>query len=174
MAMKQAFWRDKKRWWRAAAVIPIAIAAKLLSLYVTPNYGILLERTIDGCLPWAVYWWDKKASVLPLQRYDLVLFPARGMMPVIEDDQPIGKMVAGLPGDRVKIEAGNVFINDAFIGDVHYGAKKLGKPVSYWDKTYTLGKDEIFVYGSEEHSWDSRYWGSYPLHLVRGRIAAVY
>ena len=165
---------DKRRLWRAAAVIPIVIAAKLISLYVTPNYGLMLVRKIAGCLPWDVYWWKKQQAVLPLARYDVILFPSRGMEPVIEEGQPIGKMVAGLPGDRVRIEAGNVFINDTFIGDVRYGAKKLGKPVSYWDKVYTLGKDEIFVYGSEEHSWDSRYWGSYPLHLVRGRIAAVF
>ena len=47
---------DKRRLWRAAAVIPIVIAAKLISLYVTPNYGLMLERKIAGCLPWEVYW----------------------------------------------------------------------------------------------------------------------
>lgn len=48
----------------------------------------MLERKITGCLPWDVYWWKKQQAVLPLARYGVILFPSRGMEPVIEEVSP--------------------------------------------------------------------------------------
>ncbi len=48
-------------------------------------------------------------------------------------------------------------------GRYRYGAKRLNKTRNHWDTRYVLGADEIFVYGSEERSYDSTYyWGPYP------------
>lgn len=146
--------------------------------YIAPKGTLLLEGKVEGCLPWEAYWYDRQTSerqaASTWRRHDLILFPARGMMPVIADGQPIGKMVAGVAGDEIRIEAGNVYINGVLCADVRYGAAKLNKPLNYWDTRYRLKDDELFVFGSERHSWDSRYWGPYPAHLVRGRIRPVF
>ena len=153
------------------AVFTAAWAARPL---LQQHGALLFEAKVQGCLPWQLYWYDKQQERRPLQRGDIILFPARGMVPVIADGQPIGKMVAGLPGDEVRIAGGNVYINGRLIADVRYGAAKLGKPPTFWDKTYRLDRDEVFVFGSEQHSWDSRYWGPYPLSMVRGRLVPVF
>lgn len=153
------------------AVFAAAWAARPL---LQQRGALLFEAKVQGCLPWQLYWYDKQQEKRPLQRGDIILFPARGMAPVIADGQPIGKMVVGLPGDEVRITEGNVYINGGLIADVRYGAAKLGKPPTFWDKTYRLDRDEVFVFGSEQHSWDSRYWGPYPLSMVRGRLVPVF
>ena len=138
------------------------------------RWALMYEKKQAGCLPWQLYWFDKKQPKPLLRRGDLILFPARGMEPVITNGRPIGKTVAGLPGDEVRIVQGQVYINGRLLADVSYGATKLDKPIDYWDKTYRLGKDEIFVFGSETYSWDSRYWGPYPAALVRGRLRLLF
>lgn len=136
-------------------------------------YGVLIERKKEGCLPWLVYWYYK--STKPVKRYDLVLAPARNMSSIdIQDGELIGKMVVGIPGDTVSIKDGYVYINQKLMGDVFYGTRKNHYPKNYYDKTYQLKPDEIFLFGSEEHTYDSRYWGPYPLSLIHGYITPLF
>lgn len=159
-------------------VLLSGVAASALAWQARPllqeRWALMYEKKQAGCLPWQFYWFDKKQPKPVLRRGDLILFPARGMEPVIAEGKPIGKTVAGLPGDEVRIVQGRVYINGHLLTDVSYGVAKLGKSINYWDKTYRLGKDEIFVFGSEPHSWDSRYWGPYPAALVRGRLHLLF
>ncbi len=161
-------------WLRGLWAVPLVLAVKLASVGITERYGIMLERTISGCLPWSVYLWDKTEAVGQLERYDLVLFPAKNMQPVLADGETVGKLVAGLPGDRVTVKNGNLYINGRFLGDVRYVASKWNKPLTAWDTEYRLGKDEVFVYGTEKHSYDSRYWGPYPVSALVGRLRVLF
>lgn len=159
---------------RGLWAVPMVLAVKLVSVGVSERYGFMLERTISGCLPWSVYLWDKTETVGQLERYDLVLFPAKNMQPVLDDGEPVGKLVAGLPGDTVTVRNGDLYINGKFLGDVRYAARKWNKPLTSWDTEYRLGKDEIFVYGTEKHSYDSRYWGPYPVNALAGRLRVLF
>ena len=165
----------KKDFLRVCYFMLAVIILKIISNFVLPERKLLLEPTTAGCLPWDLYLWvGQKDKPVEFARYDLVAFPARKMAPYVPDGTNIGKLVAGLPGDTVEIRDGNLFINGVLLGDTAYGAKRLNKPRNHWDTRYVLGADEIFVYGSEERSYDSRYWGPYPKHLVNGRITALF
>lgn len=139
-----------------------------------PEQAIMLNRLIRSCLPWDVFYWKKPDQAIELKRYDIVMFPAKNMKPYFQDGSIIIKMVAGLPGDKVSIREGNVYINGIYIDDVRDGSFSLKKPMNFWDKEYVLGPDEIFVFGSEPRSFDSRYWGPYPKHLVRGHAVVLF
>ncbi len=138
-----------------------------------PPYHIIVGRQSVSCLPWDVFFWRKPDTVV-FKRHDLVLFPARNMGPYFPDGAAVVKMAAGVPGDRILIRNGILYINGEWIGDVRDGARALKKPMNYWDKEYVLGKDEVFMLGTEPRSYDSRYWGPYPKRLVRGRVSVLF
>jgi len=77
------------------------------------------------------------------------------------------KYVKGESGDEIKIIGGNVYINDIKLTEISsHVVEKLKLKVS--DITYTLDKDEIFVYGTHPRSYDSRYFGAIKLDKVIG------
>ena len=138
-----------------------------------PPYNIILTRQSVSCLPWDVYFW-RKPAVVSFERYDLVRFTARKMGPFFPDGASVVKMVAGMPGDRILIKNGQLFINGKLIDDVRDGARALKKPMNYWDKEYVLGTNEVFMLGTEPRSYDSRYWGPYPKSMVSGRVSVLF
>lgn len=166
---------EKKDVLRACYFILALIVLKIIASFVLPERKLMMDPTKVGCLPWTMYLSiDYQKKNAQFERYDVVAFPARNMKPYIPDNTPIAKMVAGLPGDTVEIKNGNLYINGVLLGNTAYGSKRLNKPINHWDTKYVLGNDEIFVYGSEERSYDSRYWGPYPKHLVSGSITVLF
>lgn len=83
------------------------------------------------------------------------------------------KRVIGLPGERVKVERGNVFIYnnenpDGFKLKEDYLAQGLA---TKGDNDYLLKDDEYFVMGdNRSHSSDSRTWGPIKSSNVVGRV----
>jgi len=88
------------------------------------------------------------------------------------------KRVIGLPGERVRIDAGQVYVNDRpWLEDY--------VPHSYRDKAWwpadTRGQDRIvplgnyFVLGDHRsQSSDSRAWGYVPRDLIYGKAVFIY
>lgn len=82
------------------------------------------------------------------------------------------KRVIGLPGEKVKIANGKVYIYNAHYPDGH----ELGEPyLSNQDITFgkddlvTLGSDEFYVLGDNRlQSSDSRIWGVVPRQDIIG------
>jgi signal peptidase I len=83
------------------------------------------------------------------------------------------KRVVGLPGETVEIRSGKVYIN----------GRVLDEP--YLDESYDKAKSSIpprpvpensyFVIGdNRDNSSDSRYWGSVPRELVKGKYYMIY
>ena len=169
---------------RLSKLTPALFCTVLLSLLVLfsavsavrqslPPYHIIIGRQSVSCLPWDVFFWIKPEKVV-FKRYDLVLFDARNMGPFFPEGAAVVKMAAGMPGDRILIKAGKLYINGQLTGDVRDGARALKKPMDYWDTEYVLGADEVFMLGTEPRSYDSRYWGPYPRHRVRGSVSVLF
>jgi len=96
------------------------------------------------------------------------------MQPIAKDGLPVGKMVMGVAGDKVRIENGQLFINDKYLSSLKYGSDRLGKPINFWDKEYIIPEGKIFVFGTEKKSWDSRYWGLYDISGIRANIQPLF
>jgi signal peptidase I len=128
--------------------------------------------------------------------------PARDDIIVFRHPYPpmLIKRVVGLPGDRLRIVSGQVFINgvalrepyaafepappnsarDNFPGEIYTGPQV---DPEWWremrsltrDGELTVPPDQYFVLGdNRNHSWDSRYWGFVPRDAVVGRPLVIY
>ena len=147
-------------------------------------YGIRLPDSIFGL----------KIGGLPLGRYLLHLGDIhRGDVIVFvhpqERDKDLIKRVIGLPGDRVQIKSGRVWVNGRPISDPHAhlevpDAQRFEVPrdnFGFMDASGAIvGPLEVpagrlFVMGdNRDHSDDSRYWGFANQNDVEGRALVVY
>jgi signal peptidase I len=98
-------------------------------------------------------------------RGDIIIFDH----PFNKDTEPYIKRVIGLPGETVKVENGQVFINDFPLQEPYIKA-----PPSY-KGTWTIPPDTLFVLGdNRNNSSDSHQWGTVPLENVIGKALLVY
>ncbi|TGE35571.1 signal peptidase I [Desulfosporosinus fructosivorans] len=80
------------------------------------------------------------------------------------------KRVIGLPGDKVEIKDGEVFINDHALTESY----EMEKP-NYTYGPLMIPKDSYFVLGdNRNNSLDSHYWGVLPAENVVGRALFRY
>jgi signal peptidase I len=99
------------------------------------------------------------------QRGDVIIFH----YPPDPNREPYIKRVIGLPGDRVKVQGGKVYINDIPIREPYIKA-----PPAY-ENTWHVPEDSLFVLGdNRNNSSDSHSWGMVPLKNVIGKAEVVY
>jgi len=86
-----------------------------------------------------------------------------------DPDQEYIKRIIGLPGDKVKINNGTVYLNEQPIDEPYIAA-----PPNYqseWD----VPSNSLFVLGdNRNNSSDSHNWGSVPMEYVIGKALVVY
>ena len=84
-------------------------------------------------------------------------------------DQEYIKRIIGLPGDRVEIQDGVVYVNDQVLDEDYIAASPVYE--SAWD----VPIDSLFVLGdNRNNSSDSHSWGPVPIEYVIGKAAFVY
>jgi signal peptidase I len=102
-----------------------------------------------------------------IERGDTVVFKA----PVDEEKSYI-KRVIGLPGDRVRIEQGQVYVNGRPLVE-HYIQEDYRDLGSMEEKVVPAGK--YFVLGDHRNSSsDSRAWGWVPRERIYGKAVFAY
>jgi signal peptidase I len=86
-----------------------------------------------------------------------------------DPEQEYIKRVIGLPGDKVVIEDGRVFVNGQLLEEGYIAAS----PVYSGD--YDVPEDSLFVLGdNRNNSSDSHSWGYVPLDFVVGKAILIY
>jgi len=123
------------------------------------------------------------------QRGDIVVFTTKGIPPLREDTSYI-KRVAGVPGDRIRIEPSHLMVNCHVVSNppgcqwIHSGT--TGFRLAYAESNsvasltntpaeIVLGKDEYYVLGDNTlNSLDSRYWGPLPRSNIVGRPTRIF
>ena len=80
------------------------------------------------------------------------------------------KRIIGLPGERVKIAQGKVFINNRELNEADYfRGETLGETET------ALKENEYFVLGdNRDLSNDSRYWGTLKKEFIIGKAISVF
>ncbi|MDG2991755.1 signal peptidase I [Candidatus Synechococcus calcipolaris G9] len=114
----------------------------------------------------------------PPQRGDIIVFnPTPALMEVGFRDAFI-KRVVGLPGDRVAIREGRVFINDQPLDEPYLdpatftGIDSCAGTQPYLDRPQTIPEDSYLVLGdNRSNSYDGRCWGIVPRNYIIGRAA---
>ena len=87
------------------------------------------------------------------------------------------KRVIGLPGERVKVQNGSVFINDKKLEEPYLKDRTLLFPGSYLQEgvEITVPVNEYFVFGDNRpHSSDSREFGPIPISSIIGKALIRY
>lgn len=75
------------------------------------------------------------------------------------------KRIIGLPGEKVEIKNGQVYINDSSIKE-----KYIENNPNYKWGPMTVPADSYLVLGdNRDESFDSRYWGFVPSNKIIGR-----
>lgn len=126
----------------------------------------------------------------------------RGDVVVFYHDHPplLVKRVVGIPGDRLRIAAGHVYIDGAELKEPYVRIKPRAQGVAgddfpprayndpevdpaWWDQMQSLTRDgeltvppgEYFVLGdNRDHSDDSRFWGFVPRDAIFARPLVIY
>lgn len=127
---------------------------------------------------------DEAAGILPLRqikRGDIIVF-RYPRQPEID----FVKRVIGLPGETVSIEDKKVFVNGTRLVEpyvvhddahVYPRSEYLRSDYRLRDQmnSFTVPAGQYFAMGdNRDHSSDSRYWGTVPRTMIKGRAFMVY
>jgi signal peptidase I len=99
------------------------------------------------------------------QRGDIVVFSPTDALEKQNFHDAFIKRVIGLPGDKVEVKGGRVYINDQPLRE-NYIAEAPG----YSYGPVTVPQDSYLVLGdNRNNSYDSHYWGFVPRDKIIGR-----
>lgn len=99
------------------------------------------------------------------QRGDIIVFH----YPPDPKRQDLIKRVIGLPGDVIKVEAGDVFVNGMRLNEPYIAEK----PIYYGE--WVVPQDNLFVLGDNRNdSSDSHVWGLLPDEQIVGKSIFIY
>lgn len=153
-------------WREVLETLLLALVAFAFLRLVVQNYrveGPSMEPTLHGGQFLVV---NKLAYRFgPLQRGDIIVFrdpsnPKRSLI----------KRVAGLPGDRLQVVRGQVWVNDQLLDEPYvYEAGRDTLPNT------VIESDRVFVLGdNRNNSSDSRRWGALPVDDITGKAVFCY
>jgi signal peptidase I len=185
MAERRSIWREY-----AEALIIAAIFLRFTNTFVIQTFFIpsgsmeetlligdhlFVNRFIYG--PTAT---ELERKILPfrtVERGDIVVFrsPENPAIDVV-------KRCIGQPGDEVQMVDQQLYINDKAVNDAGYA---VHKDLDRFDSPMKVRRDNFgptlvparsyFCMGdNRDNSYDSRFWGPLPAHLVKGRALFIY
>jgi len=139
---------------------------------------LFVNRFIYGPTPTAL---EKLLPSRKVQRGDIVVFrsPETPSIDVV-------KRCIGVPGDTIEVRAKQLYINGKAVNDASYAIHT--DPITYSELSFseqgrrrdnfgpeTVPPDRYFCMGdNRDFSYDSRFWGTLPSHLVKGRALFIY
>jgi len=143
---------------------------------------IIVNKFIYGpvALPW-----EKLFPLREIRRGDIIVFRYP-----LQPDTDFVKRVIGLPGDTVEVRDKDVYIGGKKLDEPYVihddpmvfrartaGEPPLPEPYRSRDQfgPYTVAADSYFAMGdNRDRSSDSRYWGTVPRSMIKGRAFMVY
>lgn len=136
------------------------------------DYRIGVDLASVRCLPWRLYM-ITYGQPADLKRGDFVAFvPKGGLMGEHFEGKTVGKMVAGLPGDKLVVKNNVAYIGGRLIGELDL-IEKLGKKSGEFDRVMTVPAGKVLVIGTEPRSYDGRYWGFLDSKLIIGKVGPI-
>lgn len=200
--VEKEHWLSVIQWLCGTVVIAVFVITFLTQAFQIPSES--MENTLlvgDYLLVDKVHFaesgiWGHLLPYKPIARGDIVVFryPVR-------PSQHFVKRVIALPGDRVHLHQGRVYVNGQLVHDQAYAEHNSRQYDSYrddfpndsyissdvnstwWVRMHdTIQNGELvvpphqyFVLGdNRDHSLDSRYWGFVPRENVIGRPLVIY
>jgi signal peptidase I len=165
------------------ALVAVALALAIQAFVVKP-YLIPSVSMANTLLPGQRVLVDRLVyHYRAVHRGDIIVF----RWPGHENETPLIKRVVGLPGDRLSLRQGRLYVNghplpEGYVKHDRGVAEKTlpafqGVGADAWSLAtpYTVPPDHFFVMGDNRtESNDSRYWGTVPRDHIIGRAFFVY
>jgi signal peptidase I len=139
---------------------------------------IIVNKFIYGPVPQP---WLSAFPLRDIKRGDIIVF----RFP-LQPETDYVKRVIGLPGDTVMVRDKKVYINGKMLSEpytvfddpvVYPPQPALPEPYRSRDQygPYTVPAEHYFAMGdNRDHSSDSRFWGTVPRSMIKGRAFMVY
>jgi signal peptidase I len=195
-------WMSGIQWLSSTVVLAVFVITFLAQAFQIPSQS--MEKTLligDYLLVDKVHYaeggiWNSLLPYSPIHRGDIIVF----RYPV-QPTQHFVKRVIGVPGDRLHLYRGNVFVNGKAIDDSAFAIHKSQQFDSYRDNfpagnyispevnsrwwvemhnvvhqgEIVVPPGKYFVMGdNRDESLDSRYWGFVPRENIIGRPFLIY
>lgn len=176
--------RIKRVWWRRAVEYAVIIAgavglALLVQAFVVKPFAIPTPSMATTVRPGDRILVDRISyHFTDVDRGDVITFTGHGPIPLL-------KRVVGLPGDRLAIRDGRLYVNGRPAGQAWVRCSVGGPeptlpgpdPSAPWslNKPFRVPAGQLFVMGDNRtDSADSRYWGTVLRSQVVGKAFVVY
>lgn len=104
------------------------------------------------------YWFGE------FERGDIIVFHFP-----LNPEEELVKRIIGLPGDRITVQNGQVFLNGQLLDEAHIAEAPL------YSGDWVVTEDHLFVLGdNRNNSNDSKDWGLLPQENVVGKAVVIY
>lgn len=104
------------------------------------------------------YWFN------PPKRFEIIVFKPPATAGSKDD---FVKRIIGLPGEKIQVQKGVVYINDQPLDEPFISADRVARMDS---GPWLVPEGQLFVMGdNRNNSQDSRYWGTVPIENIKGK-----
>jgi signal peptidase I len=159
-------------WWSAARTVSVGVFLALgLRAFVAETRFIPSDSMVPTLRVGDQLIVEKLSYHLHApHRGDVVVFKAPAALQEQNLRDDLIKRIIGLPGDRIQVQAGQVYVNDKALVEPYLEAVP-----DYGIGPITVPDGEYFVLGdNRNHSYDSHYWGFVPQENIIGRAIWCY
>ncbi len=101
------------------------------------------------------------------QRGDIVVFSPTATLEKQNFHDAFIKRVIGLPGEKVQVKGGRVYINDQPLRENYIGKEEV--PQYEWGPQVVPPDSYLVLGDNRNNSYDSHYWGYVPRDKIIGR-----
>jgi len=166
---------DQKVFWFKKA-LPTLIAIVIGGAYLENRFRIGIDDQKDRCLPGNHRWFVIDTYAKDIRRDDLVAFAAdqrMAMAPWFSFTHVVIKIATGVGGDTVTVDTQTARVNGSVVSEGLALADKLKQPAAAFIRTEIVTDRELWVTGTAENSFDSRYWGVVHPDQIIGKVYAL-
>lgn len=159
---------NKREWIESLTIILVVMFINIFIFGITTVSGESMNPTLSNNDRLIL---KKYRATLQIEKYDrgdIVVFKS----PLEKDKRLFIKRIIGLPGDKINISDGKVFVNDKYIEETYIENNLYTEELLYGDN-FIVPEGEIFVVGDNRLrgcSNDSRNFGSILLEDIKGKV----
>lgn len=146
-----------------------AIVGILFFTWMSATWRINIDPQEVRCLPQSTFLVRQKAPDV-IERGKIYTYRAVGLEPLLPDGSNMGKIVAGVPGDTVRVNVDGIHINGETWGPLNPEViEKAGLETESLYTEYTIPEGRYLMLGTLPRSYDGRYWGLIDQSQFQGR-----
>ncbi len=149
------------------STLTLFLVGNVVSSAIKSHWLAAYGPQATSCLPWS-WFVGHITRINNVHAGEIVMVHT----PKAFNNAALGKLVIGLPGDRVVETKHGIWINGHFWGRLWirrwlHTEKDQTPTLPY---RFIVPKDHVLLLGTTPESWDGRYWGTVPFNHIYGEL----